>query len=140
MLQKVIEHISQNKEIKIELGSGKREKRDGWLTLDLNDNCDIKWDLQNGLPFPDSSIDIIYSSHLLEHFIYKEILSLLKECYRVLKVGGIISISVPNAKLFIDAYSKGDLTFWESLPLHFLPAYNNTSSPTPHHLSMWLII
>ena len=86
MLQKVIEHISQNKEIKIELGSGKREKRDGWLTLDLNDNCDIKWDLQNGLPFPDSSIDIIYSSHLLEHFIYKEILSLLKECHRVLKV------------------------------------------------------
>lgn len=40
----------------------------------------------------------------------------------------MFSISVPNARFFIDAYINNNTEFWQNLPLQYLPAYNNTSS------------
>jgi predicted SAM-dependent methyltransferase len=120
--------LSEHQEVKLEIGSGERIGSNGWVTLDQNDTCDIKWDLVNGIPFPDESVGIIYSSHLLEHFTFKEIQVLLAECKRVLKQGGTISVSVPCAKFFIDAYVRRDVNYWDSLPLHWDPAWDNTSS------------
>lgn len=48
------------------------------------------------LPYDDTSVDTIYTSHLLEHFGFKEAQSALVEWYRVLKVGGKIMINVPD--------------------------------------------
>ena len=127
-MKAIIELIKSRKSIKLEIGAGRRKGKDGWITLDMNDGCDLNWDLNYGIPFPDNSIDIIYSSHVLEHFYYEDIIQLLKDCIRALKVGGVFSVSVPNAKLFIDAYSRKDHSFWESLPLHYMPAWNQTSS------------
>ncbi|MFZ4520876.1 MAG: class I SAM-dependent methyltransferase [Bacteroidales bacterium] len=115
-------------EIKLELGAGEKAGTNGWVTLDQNETCDINWNLITGIPFPDESVSIIYSSHVLEHFTYKEITGLLAECRRVLKQGGVISISVPCARFFIDAYVKRDTQYWDNLPLHWMPAYDNTSS------------
>jgi len=50
------------------------------------------------LPFEDSSFDIIYSSHTLEHFGRNEIFKTLKEWYRVLKKDGEFWIIVPDIK------------------------------------------
>lgn len=127
-MDKIIEIINMYPEIKLELGSGIKQGTNGWITLDRFDGCDINWDLVLGIPFPDSSVSIIYSSHLLEHFTFKEIQKLLLECFRVLHPGGIFSIAVPNARLFIDAYLRNDEKFWYNLPLHYFPAYDNTNS------------
>ncbi len=126
-MKKILEYLKQN-EIKLEIGAGRRFGVNGWITLDMNDGCDINWDLKYGIPFPNDSIDIIYSSHVFEHFSYSEILKLMYDCKRVLKNNGIFSISVPNAEMFINAYSKRDQNFWNSLPLQYTPAYNNTNS------------
>jgi SAM-dependent methyltransferase len=50
------------------------------------------------LPFADESVDAIYSSHCFEHIDdYKTV---LRDWYRLLKVGGYIVITVPHQYLF----------------------------------------
>jgi predicted SAM-dependent methyltransferase len=53
-------------------------------------------DIRKGLPFDDESIDFIYSSHFIEHLSKEECNSVLNECYRVLKKGGLIRLVTPD--------------------------------------------
>ncbi len=104
---------NNNNIIKLELGETK--KRDGmkdWTTVDLNRGSDLYLDLSKPLPFPNNSIDIIYSSHLLEHLSYPNpIINLLNECHRILKPKGIFSACVPNARIYAEIYlnKKNDI-------------------------------
>ena len=99
--------------MKLELGS--LAKRDGWTTMDVDGGCDIQHDLMKPLPFPDNSIEQIYSSHLLEHFSFPDMIKLLKECYRILIPNGMFDACVPNMRPFIEAYFKPEGSF-EWLP------------------------
>lgn len=103
-------------EIKLDIGSG--EKREGWITVDINFDCDLSWNLMWGFPFKDQSVDQIYSSHFFEHFSYRQLKFLLSECHRVLKPGGEIWVSVPNAALFVNAYNQGSNESVKSLMAH----------------------
>jgi len=94
--------------IKIELGSGPKKGKNGWTTVDIK-SSDIIWDLRKGIPLPDNSVDQIYSSHLLEHIPYHELVTFLFECRRAMKVDGKFFVCVPNFKLYVDAYVKGKL-------------------------------
>ena len=114
------------KTIYLEIGAGNKKGRNGWIALDLTPNCDIYWDLTKGLPFPDKSIYKIYSSHVFEHFTFKEGQRLLDECLRILVKDGIFSICVPNAKIYIEAYLNSDCLY-ENRFFGYKPAYNNTS-------------
>lgn len=97
--------IHSGKPVKLELGSSSRPELSGWIASDINGGGDIKMDFTKPLSFPDNSVDRIYSSHVLEHFSYPNpMLPFLKECVRILKVGGEFSISVPNAAIFLEAY------------------------------------
>jgi len=53
-------------------------------------------DLTRPFPWPEESVDVVYSSHTLEHPSKEEGLKFLKECHRVLRRGGIIRILVPD--------------------------------------------
>lgn len=94
----------QDGEIKLELGAGAVPGENGWVTVDWNKRCDVYWDLTDTLPFPDNRVTRIYTSHTLEHLTYAQSQGLLKECLRILNPGGEISICVPNARFYIDAY------------------------------------
>lgn len=48
------------------------------------------------LKFKDNSFDLVYASHILEHFNKVKVLKVLKEWVRVLKPGGVLRISVPS--------------------------------------------
>jgi predicted SAM-dependent methyltransferase len=90
--------------ISLELGAG-TNRLDGWTSIDANGACDLCLDLAEPLPFPDGSVAAIYSSHMLEHFLYPQpMLGLLRECHRVLVPGGWISIAVPDAAIYLRAY------------------------------------
>jgi len=54
--------------------------------------------------FKDSSIDLIYMSHVLEHNAIGEVDSVIWEMNRVLKKGGILRISVPDFEKLIKIY------------------------------------
>ena len=91
--------------VKLELGSWKRVGMEDWIAADINGNGDLQLDLTQPIPFPDNSIEKIYSSHLIEHFAYPSpMLDLLRECNRILKPGGVFSVAVPNARIFLEAY------------------------------------
>lgn len=90
----------------VEIGSGRKFGSDGWVTLDIELECDLYWDLRHGLPFPDASVSRIYSSHLFEHLTYNEGQALMRECLRALIPGGEFSICVPNARYYLDAYAR----------------------------------
>jgi len=82
-------------------------------------------DVAKGLPFTDNEVDYIYSSHMLEHLSRNKADFVLKECYRVLKSGGVLRLVLPDLRLLIEEYLKnkqaGDATaadkFIESLNL-----------------------
>jgi predicted SAM-dependent methyltransferase len=55
--------------------------------------CDVRH-----LPVADQTFDMVYSSHVLEHFPWTGVDSVLKEWARVLKIGGELRIVVPNLR------------------------------------------
>jgi len=115
--EQVSQLVDSSREIRLDIGAGDL-KRPGWVSLDITDHCDLFWDLRNGIPFPTGTVDVVYSSHLLEHMPYEAGQQVLQESLRVLKIGGILSICVPNARLYIDAYLGAaplseDHDFWE---------------------------
>lgn len=65
-------------------------------------------DVTRGIPHADRSVDVIYSSHMLEHLAPYEADALLAECYRVLKPGGLVRLIVPDFKAFARAYLDGE--------------------------------
>jgi predicted SAM-dependent methyltransferase len=101
--------------IKLEFGSYERRGIVGWTYVDKNHNCDLILDVTQPLPFPDKTVHNIYSSHLLEHFTYKEVMAVLAECKRILVSGGSFSVAVPNARLYLESYSNPGKTNIESL-------------------------
>src|SRR3989442_1209679 len=112
--------------IRLHLGCGPLYKR-GWINIDLaqpsptalrawvvrkrsggKEELDLMWDLRRGLPFPNDSVEAIFSEHLLEHFDYAAGFALLVECHRVLQPGGVLRIGVPDLERYIHAYHGKD--------------------------------
>ncbi len=109
--------LEQSKSVKLELGSGPKKGVNGWTTVDVS-AADITWDLRRGIPLPNDSVDRIYSSHLLEHIPYDQLIPFLRECRRVMKSDAEFSVCVPNFRLYVDAYKNGKLfrskdTWWQ---------------------------
>ncbi len=93
---------------KLEIGAGASEKKKDFITSDLSIKADYPFDFRLGLPFPNESLDLIYSEHVFEHFQYRELVSLLSDCYRSLKPNGVLSLVVPDARIFLNAYFHPD--------------------------------
>ncbi len=69
----------------------------------------IRWADARHLPVPDKSVEILYSSHMLEHLDRIAAEDFLREATRVLVRGGHIRIAVPDLKRRVDEYvADGD--------------------------------
>jgi predicted SAM-dependent methyltransferase len=92
-------------------GCGSRFHTD-WENIDfVSYSAHVKQhDLTKGIPYPDNYFDVVYHSHVLEHFSKATATSFVQECYRVLRPGGIIRIAVPDlemlAKNYLDNLNK----------------------------------
>jgi SAM-dependent methyltransferase len=65
-------------------------------------------------PFDDSSSEIIFLKHVIEHFTLEEQNRVLDECYRLLRPGGTLIIRVPHINsvaAWIDPTHKAYFTF-----------------------------
>lgn len=98
------------KKIKLHVGCGTLYK-DSWINIDNNsdnniEKLDINHDLSKGLPFEDYSVDYIYNEHFIEHLSREDGLLFLKECYRVLKLDGVLRIACPDLDQLIESYIK----------------------------------
>ncbi len=90
---------------KINLGCGSRYA-DGWDNFDIqaSEQAVRRWDILRGLPYEDSSVDFVYMSHVLEHLDPTAAETLLVECKRVLRCGGIIRVVVPDLEDIVENY------------------------------------
>lgn len=70
-------------------------------------------DVRDPLPFATGSYDAIYASHLLEHLYLDDALRLLRECFRVLRPGGVLRLVVPDLKAIVREYN-GEQPFYNS--------------------------
>lgn len=115
--------------VKLNIGGGKgHEKIPGWQIVDLRDTADLRLDIsKDRLPFPDNSVDVIFTSHTLEHIQPNSLGFVLDEFYRVIKPGGlrevsggemvyeggIVRIIVPDIALACRAYIDNNRSFFE---------------------------
>jgi SAM-dependent methyltransferase len=56
--------------------------------------------------FKKESVDLIYMSHCLEHISHLNIDMVLSEYYKLLKVGGVLRLSVPDFSQIVKIYSE----------------------------------
>ena len=61
----------------------------------------LRGDCKNLSYFCDHALDYIYSSHLLEDFTYSELIPIIFEWRRVLKIGGLLIINCPDQQKFL---------------------------------------
>ncbi|MFA5355030.1 MAG: methyltransferase domain-containing protein [Thermodesulfovibrionales bacterium] len=80
---------------KLNIGCGNK-KKDGFLGVDKfrTDATDIVADIEETLPFPDSSIEEIWMDNVIEHI--RDIPGLMKEIHRVCMNGAEITIITPH--------------------------------------------
>ena len=101
-----------NAPVKLHLGCWKRYIP-GFIHVDLCDlpHIDYKHDVDSLPMFRDRTADLIYASHVFEYFDRQEAVSVLKEYRRVLKVGGILRVAVPDFEALIEVYRRtGELS------------------------------
>ena len=89
----------------LNLGCGLRFSA-GWTNVDFVSQAPevMACNLLKGIPFADATFDVVYHSHVLEHFSREDANGFIKECYRVLKPGGIIRVVVPDLESIINQY------------------------------------
>ncbi len=132
--------------LKLNLGCG-QTRPEGWLNLDSSLNSlaqavplvgfcirrfstktsyagvkAIYADLNKRWNYADGSASVVYASHVLEHLSKERAIHFIREAYRVLAVGGIIRIVVPDyyqiAKSYVKHYDSNTSTnIEESLTL-----------------------
>lgn len=78
--------------LKVNLG-GSLYPRNGYLTIDFQD-ADIDYDLNEGIPLPDSSVGVLNATHILAKL--KDPIKSMREIHRVLAHGGWAMIEVAS--------------------------------------------
>ncbi len=91
----------------LNIGCGDRFHPD-WVNVDFiaRGSSVIPHNLLKGLPFESNSFDVVYHSHLLEHFSKEDGVVLIRECYRVLKTGGVLRVAVPDLEQIAAQYLR----------------------------------
>jgi predicted SAM-dependent methyltransferase len=113
--------VTKLDKVKLHFGCGPRVLK-GWINIDLSyepfepylpyytdkhypeeirgtrDDLYVINIIENGLPLPDNSVDIIFHEDFFEHLTQKEQVIFLAETLRVMKKGAVHRINTPNLK------------------------------------------
>lgn len=86
----------RQRRFKVDIGCGTRKVRGaiGVDTLPVP-GVDVVADINHGLPFRESSVDVVYCYHILEHV--DDFLGTMNEIWRVCRPGGLVFVKVPHA-------------------------------------------
>lgn len=117
--------------LKLDIGCGKT-KLDGWEGVDAIDfGQKHVHDVRKGLPFADSSLDEVRSSHFVEHLTGAERVAFFNELWRVMKPNATAQIVTPN---WSHSCAYGDPTHqWPPMsqwyPLYLNRAWREGNAP-----------
>lgn len=91
--------------IYLNVGGG-RLKRQAFINIDLESGADVQCDVTRGLPYPNSSVDGIYTGDCIARLSLSGILSFLREARRVLRPGGRIRIATSARETVVQEQSE----------------------------------
>lgn len=78
----------------------------GWLNTDLYPQSpgSVTLDATKSFPFSGASFDYVFSEHQMEHIPYEGALTMLRECYRILKPGAKIRLALPSVDSLLELF------------------------------------
>lgn len=101
----------EEQELKLHIGAGSHILQ-GWLNMDAG-GSDLSLNINWGLPLADGSARFVYCAHVLEHLRFvDQAPPFLADIYRVLAVGGVVRLVVPDLKKLLKAYVARDREFF----------------------------
>jgi len=65
-------------------------------------------DIRDPLPFADGAVDWVYAEHLIEHVPMPVAVGWLREVHRVLAPGGLLRLTTPDLRTYVDGYAGTD--------------------------------
>lgn len=82
---------------KLEIGCGTNPQKKDWVHQDIRklSNIDLICDARK-LPLENESFNEIFSSHVIEHFGWREVKNVLIEWLRILEYGGRLEMITPD--------------------------------------------
>ena len=106
--------------VKLNIGSYIQMSSHGWVNMDRLEalsgfarNHGYKFmyydATMQALPFGMQPVDLIFSSHMLEHLTVDDGLKFLRDCYRVMKPGATIRLTMPDTDKLTELFVCGDL-------------------------------
>ena len=115
----VIDHSAMIYGVRLNVGSGQRPfsyDLGKWINVDAQSvppdrvpdiMCNVG---PEPLPFADGSVDMVVLHQCLEHAGCGEATPMLRECWRVLRVGGSMIITVPDMRALAGRWLGGEIT------------------------------
>lgn len=87
---------------------------EGWINVDLAPSgaVDAVVDCTGDLPFADRALAFLHCEDLLEHVEREKGIAMLRECFRVLRPGGVLRILTPDLRQLVQK------VYLEGAPLH----------------------
>lgn len=79
------------------------------LDIDNDNNPDICLDATNLSGLSDNQFDVVYTSHMMEHLDYFQVIPTIKDFLRITKSNGEVRIIVPNLKAIASEIANGNL-------------------------------
>jgi predicted SAM-dependent methyltransferase len=92
----------------------------GWRILNIQPGPDVDYvgTCVSLAQFTDGSVEEVYASHVLEHLGYHdELPRAMREIWRVLKVGGVCRISVPDFEILCHLFVNEHVPAHQRFPL-----------------------
>lgn len=105
--------------LKVHLGPGQNNYLNGWINVDANfitAKVDVWSNLLDHLPFRESSVDVFYSHHVVEHLPDSYLIVHFQEMFQALRPGGGIRIGVPNLGNACRKYVEGEYSWFSDFP------------------------
>lgn len=105
--KKIEQYFDTHEEYCLQIGCGLNILL-GWLNADMDPPSKqaVYMDASEKFMFKDRTFKYIFSEHLIEHLDFSGVINLLRESYRVLKVGGYIRIATPDLSFLHELYQK----------------------------------
>ena len=100
--------IKNKSPLKLHLGCGGRHL-EGYTNIDLRKTIatDVVCNIRK-LPYPDNSVELIETYHVIEHLPRHDLPKALKEWFRVIAFGGMLIIECPDFDKAVKEYIEGN--------------------------------